>query len=419
MSSRGQHAGGEFRPRVRAVEAFRADHEGKPVVCLRDPAGYTDAIVMLPPAALAIVSLFDGTRTIADVQAEIMRRAGALVGRDRLETIARSLDEALFLDSDRFRAEVARVEAEFLASPARPARHADRSYPADPAALRALLDSFFRADGGPGAPGPRRGPGPRALVAPHIDFARGGAAYAHAYRPLCECGEPPDLVVVFGTDHVGVQAPFTLTRKDYETPLGAVPTDRAVVSALVSALGEEPLFLDEVHHRSEHSIEFQAVWLRHALGDASFRLLPVLCGPRCAGDDVDRFLAALRDATAGSRVLVVAGADLAHVGPRFGDPAPLGPAERVSLERADRATLAHAARGDAGAFLASVGGGADPRRICGASPIHAMLRTAPGEGRIAAYAQCPADSDGGSLVSIASVAYGGGGAADDARDGAC
>ena len=46
--------------------------------------------------------------------------------------------------------------------------------------------------------------------------------------------------------------------------------------------------------------------------------------------------------------------------------------------------------------------------VCGLPPVYAMLHSLRGQprGRLAFYAQCAADEDGGSLVSIASVVYG-------------
>ncbi|MGZ3408255.1 MAG: AmmeMemoRadiSam system protein B, partial [Polyangia bacterium] len=70
-------------------------------------------------------------------------------------------------------------------------------------------------------------------------------------------------------------------------------------------------------------------------------------------------------------------------------------------------TLVHASRGDAVAWFEEIRKERDRRRVCGLPPIFAMLESArPGAGRVAAYAQCPADEDGGSIVSIASLVYG-------------
>ena len=59
----------EAVPRLRMVESFPVEHEGRSCVALRDPGGYTDAVVLLHGALLEIVSLFDGEHTVADIQA--------------------------------------------------------------------------------------------------------------------------------------------------------------------------------------------------------------------------------------------------------------------------------------------------------------------------------------------------------------
>ncbi|HEX4460216.1 MAG TPA: MEMO1 family protein, partial [Polyangia bacterium] len=121
---------------------------------------------------------------------------------------------------------------------------------------------------------------------------------------------------------------------------------------------------------------------------------------------VDVFLSTLNELTAGKRVLWIAGADLAHVGPRFGDKEPLDADDRTSLERRDQETLAACTRGDAAAWFEELHKERDRRRVCGLPPIFALLECAqPGTGELAVYAQCPADEAGGSLVSIASLVY--------------
>jgi predicted class III extradiol MEMO1 family dioxygenase len=118
-------------------------------------------------------------------------------------------------------------------------------------------------------------------------------------------------------------------------------------------------------------------------------------------------LSSLMELTAGRRTLWIAGADLAHVGPRFGDAESLDAGDRDSLERRDHETLVHASRGDGAAWFDEIRKERDRRRVCGLPPIFALLETArPGVGRVAAYAQCPADDHGGSIVSIASLVYG-------------
>jgi AmmeMemoRadiSam system protein B len=243
---------------------------------------------------------------------------------------------------------------------------------------------------------------------------------------LAEAAEVPELVIVFGTDHNGARHPFTLTRKHYDTPLGRLDTDVTLVDALTAAVEDRlgapaglRLFEDEHHHRAEHSIEFQMVWLRHVWGARAdgVRVLPILCGSlhhlvesgRSPSEEtlVAVFLESLTRLTAGRSTLIIAGADLAHVGPRFGDAEPLAEADRQTLHERDHATLAHCARADAAGWFAEIAGEQDRRRVCGLPPVYAMLQSLGGaaQGRLAFYAQCAADEDGGSLVSIASVVY--------------
>jgi len=416
---------GDAVPRLRAVEAFPVEHEGRSCIALRDPAGYTDAIVLLHGPLLEIVSLFDGGHTVADIQAAVMRRHGQLVERRQIAEIAEALDQQGFLDSPGFADRRAVIDGAFLASPTRPATHAGGAYAGEPGELRAMLDGFFAPPDGPGPidggraaepVGRGQSPAPevRGVIAPHIDFHRGGAAYAWAYRELAERSRA-DLFVILGTCHAGMEHPFALTRKDYASPLGDVPVDRDFVDALAKRARQD-CFGSELAHRVEHSIELQAVFLRHLYADRrDVSIVPVLAsfaheamhrGQRPDDDArVPRFLEALAETIAASRrrVALIAGADLAHVGPRFGDPEPVGAPELARIEREDVAMLESVAAGDPQAFFESVASDGDRRRICGYSPIYALLRSLRGaSGSVKRYGQWP---DPNGVVSFASVVF--------------
>jgi len=413
------------RPRLRPLQPFPIVENGQRYLGLRDPTGLSDAVARLPPALVAVIQLCDGETDRDEICRTFETRYQSKLPRAALDHFLDQLDRALLLDSERFRRHCDEIFGEFDRAEVRPAHLAGKSYPPDADALSRQLDGFFAAPDGPGRPGPRDGALPRAIVAPHIDFHRGGPAYAHAYRGLAEAAEAPELVVVFGTDHHGAEDPFTLTRKHYDTPLGRIDTDRELVDELTRAVerrlgapAAKHLFAGERHHRAEHSIEFQVVWLRHILGGRAdrIRLVPILCGSlhhlvesgRAPGSDptVSVFVDEVKRLTDGRRTLFIAGADLAHVGPHFGDEDPLDAGDKRGLAERDHASLAHCTRGDADGWFAEIAGEQDRRRVCGLPPIYALLAAGrPGAGRVTAYAQCAADEDGGSLVSIASVVY--------------
>ena len=404
-------------PQLRPVEAFPASVEDREVICLRDPTGLTESVLTVPRALAPILALFDGIRSLVEVQAEIMRQCGELVLRSQLESMVEILDQHLFLEGPRVDLERARQRAVFLDAPTRPAFLAGRSYDGEPDALAATLAGHFEAPGGPGPIRPPRDVLVRGLVAPHIDFNRSGPAYAWAYRALVEA-RAADCFIVVGTAHAGLDGhSFAATAKAFETPFGPLEVDREVLDA-VTRRAPGDLFAAELAHRGEHSVEFQAVWLqylRRRAGGGERRIVPLLAsfvhecllrGKSPAGQpEIDAVLDALRDAmaTVPRRYCIVAGADLAHVGPRFGDDWRVDRAQLARVQAEDRALLAPVALADAEAFFLEALRQRDRNRICGLSPIYALLRLLPGgAGQLLHYGQWT-DPEG--AVTFASVSF--------------
>jgi MEMO1 family protein len=401
------------RPRLRSVEAFPLEVQGETLICLRDPANVSEAVLGIAVESLPILAALDGTHTIADIQVAETRRQGRIVLRAEIEEIIRALDERLFLLSPRFAAVQAALADEFHQSRSRPAFHAGRAYPADPDDLRQWLDSFFAHPDGPGPVEPAASPAPVAgILSPHIDFQRGGPVYAWAYRALAEA-QPADLYVVLGVPHHGIEGPAAATLKAFDTPLGPLEVDRDFVDAL-QRRARTNLFQGELGHRAEHSIEFETVFLRYLFGDRDVRIVPLLTSfvhelmlegtnPR---DDPEsqRFIEALGEtiATYPGRVCVVGGVDLAHVGPQFGDPSPVTAQTLDWLASEDQAMLAAVEAGDADAFYESIAKDDDRRRVCGLTPIYTFLKVLGREGKLLKYSQAP---DPNGTVTFASAVF--------------
>ncbi len=401
-----------MKPKLRPLEARPILHQGQESILLRDPLGLAPGQVVVPASWGPLLALCDGTRDLPALRAALAVRTGLLLSEESLAQVIRRLDEALLLEGERFEAAREAALRAYRAAPFRPPASAGASYPEDPAALRALLQGFVE---GADLPEEMEVQGPfRGLISPHIDYARGGPVYARVWRLAAPTLEQADLVVLFGTDHQGAPGRLTLTEQHYATPFGVLPTDREVVRALAEAIGPEAAFEDELHHRTEHSVELAAVWLHYIVDGRPLPLVPILCGsfdPFIEGpaDPATHppFVACvevLREVMAARRTLVVAAADLAHVGPAFGDPRPLDLAARAALQAADEALLATVVAGDAGAFFRTIQAEGDRRRVCGLPPIYLTLRLLEGaEGIQVGYERCPADAQGGSWVSICGV----------------
>jgi AmmeMemoRadiSam system protein B len=407
------------RPALRPVESIVVpDREHGKVLVLRDTQGVTDANAVIPPVLVPIVSRFTGRRTCAEIAREASRELGQELPVEVVVRLADELEKGLFLEGAVFREARESVEREFAEASVRPATHAGGAYHGEAPKLRRYIEqSCLAKANGAGATAGKEGT-MVGLVAPHIDPWRGALGYGHAYGALAAAlPEDADTFVLFGTSHAPMSAPFALCRKAFATPLGSVAADTESVDALAAlADGFDP-YADQFNHKREHSLEFQVVFLKHVLGARPFRIVPVLAGlgsQQASGEDpardarVARFLGGVRQIVEArpGRVVVVAGADLAHVGPRFGDERPYDSGQRAALEGRDRESLERAAALDGRGFWADVARDLDDRRVCGLAPIWSLLQSVSGgaRGRLLHYEQT-VDAEDGSIVSHAAVGF--------------
>ncbi|HEX2986613.1 MAG TPA: AmmeMemoRadiSam system protein B [Chloroflexota bacterium] len=402
-----------MQPKLRsALEPQWIQHEGRDALLVRDKLGISDQAIVLPEPLAVLVSLFDGQRDTAAISAAFQLRTGMRVSRAYVDALVQQLDDVLFLDSPRYEAAYRKVLDEYRNQDSRKPSLAGAGYPAAVAQLDSLLLGYLDGAEGPSVDGRFI----RGIISPHIDFARGGRTYAKVWKRAEASLREAEIIIVFGTDHLGGPGEITLTRQSYATPYGVLPTAVEVVDAMAQAIGHEEAFASELHHRSEHSIELAAVWLHHSIDSRRCDIVPVLCGSFQPFTDGDRDAArderlnaaldALMAATRGRRTIAVAAADLAHVGPAFGDPVPLGPLEKATLASDDSQMMERVLTGDAGAFLQRLQEEGDRRRICGLPPIYMMLRfLEDSRGEMIGYEQCPADANGGSIVSITGALF--------------
>jgi MEMO1 family protein len=415
------------KPTIRPVEAFPMEQQDQTLICLRDPSGLAPEPIMLGMGAYFLVTLFDGTNSTLDLQAAFSHRFGEVIPSEKIRELVAALDRAYFLDSPAFAERVRSVREEFRQSPSRVAALAGLCYETEPSRLRAEIESFFERPNAPGrdalaapASSTAAAAGSLAgLIAPHIDPRRGAAASAWAYNELRR-RERPELIVILGTSHYGAGPElFSATRKSYLTPLGAVPTDRAFVERLAARYagsGGGDLFADEMLHRNEHSIEFQALFLAWALGVVGYQVAPILVssfhqmvrdGERPAANErVARFLDALREELAAERrrVLILAGVDFAHVGRKFGDSFGVDDGVTERVRREDLALIETIKAGDPGGFFADIAREGDQRKICGLAPMYTQLELLSGRRARLLHYDIALEPQTDSLVSFASLA---------------
>jgi AmmeMemoRadiSam system protein B len=408
-------------PRLRPIEVFPIQDRGRRSLVLRDPADPKISPIVVSDGVADVLMLLDGQRTLAELSNALLLR-GSTITQAQLQSFLSRLDEGGFLEGPWADYRFEQRRSAFLAQPVRAAIHAGGAYPDGLEQLPRMLGAGYIDPNGPGAlPSPRDPDAPplRAIIAPHVDLHRGAPTYSWAYKALAEA-RPAELYVILGTCHTPVEGHFAATRKPYATPLGAVPADDEFLDRLGQAWGHD-LFEGEFSHAGEHSIEFQAVYLRWlGLGGADAApIVPILCdslhslvpygrSPRDVPLVHDFLVALQRTLSEDSRrITLIAAVDFAHVGPRFGDRWRVDRQHQESVGRGDQEMLDLILEPNADAYYAQVMRDRDARRICGLTPIYlltALMQAEQRRGELLHYTQW-VDTDQSSSVTFASAAF--------------
>ena len=397
-------------PKLRSVETTPVHQGGRTFIMLRDPLQLADKQIMIPREIAPILALCDGTKDSSAISAALAIRYGQHVSSIEIDHLLTVLDDAHLLENERFLEAREKALLDYVQAPFRNPILSGVSYPSEKDALRESLNGYLeKVENVP------KSRSTRGLVSPHIDYGRGGHVYAQVWAGASEAIQESDLAVILGTDHFGEDDPISLTRQDYATPYGILPTATSAVDKLAKTLNDRIVFNGELYHKAEHSIELAAVWLHHMLDGKPIETLPILCGSfdrfiqegdQPGGDFLlQRFIHTLKPIIEDQSTIVVAAADLSHVGPAFGG-RPLDLMGRGRLKAADQELLDRMCAGDGEGFFEAIRLVENRNNVCGVSPIYLTLQLlGQVEGQAIAYDLCPADQQGTSLVSICGVLF--------------
>ncbi len=395
-----------MKPRLRNVNIQHRVYKGEPVFLIQDRLRLTEAAIVLPQALGPLALLCDGEHTLPEIKTALHIQFGLDLPEEAIKNLVAQFDQALLLESENYFKVKQQAIDNYRQAPYREPALAGPSYPADPTALRKMLDGYMtNVNGTSLAPASSRG-----IISPHIDYQRGGPTYAQVWASSAEAIREAELVIIFGTDHNGGAGTITLTQQNYASPLGMMPTDMELVDRLAKVLGPEQAYADELHHRDEHSIELALVWLQHIRGDNSCPIVPILCGSfyhfmvgqaNIAEESrYKAFVDVLRQELAKQRTVVVAAGDLAHLGPAF-DTDPIDKTGYATLKTDDDILMETLCQGDAAAFFDLMQAGQYKRNVCGLSSFYFTLDILEqSQGQTIAYDRCPADNNNTSYVSV-------------------
>ena len=370
-------------PRLRNIEILPIVENGEKKLFFRDPEQITRDTLVLPYKNILIVKFLDGEHGLRDIQAGIMRETGELIYSEQIESFLDLMDKNFYLDNENFRLMKAKVEEEFKNQKTRESILAGNSFPADEKSLHDTIEGFFGLpDSAERINKEGKSEDLIGIISPHIDFDRGGVCYSHVLKELGEKSTAKKFLLL-GTAHRSSDFYFALTLKDLETPFGVAQVDRDIASYLVENIGDE-ITSNEFKHKSEHSIEFQVVLLQYLLRDEpDFRIIPVLCGnlhetmlnnkEPIEIPEYRKVIECLEEIILPGDICIIAGADLSHIGPGFGDPEKVTGQMLGVVEGEDRKVLDTLQGADPGGFFSVIAEVRNRWRVCGFPPIMAQL----------------------------------------------
>ena len=401
----------ELLPRLRMdLDFMPSPVPDQPGLFIRDPHQYSDAQLLIPPPLVSALDVFDGESTDLDLKALLVRITGQLDVLDIQTQITTALSEAGFLEDDNFQVLREACHRDFAEAPARIAIHAGTAYPDEPEEIRALFDAKF-AEAGPRRPVE----GLIGIAAPHASPDGGWESYCDAYRAIPE-DAADKIFVVLGTSHYGQPERFGLTRKPFVTPIGETRNATDVVDALAAA-APGAVIIEDYLHATEHTIEFQVIFLQHLFGP-NIRVAPILCGSYARSlmqggmpeddENVRRFLGELGELHARRKkeLVWVLGVDMAHMGRRYADRfgAYAHQGEMLSVSARDKDRIAQIEAGSAHGFWEQVRPNHDDLKWCGSSPFYTFLKAVPeARGKMLRYQHWQIDPE--SVVSFAAMAF--------------
>lgn len=427
------------KPRLRPVRGFMTQHEGKPMLGLADAQQVSEKMVFTAPAVQNVLGKFDGQHELD----QIIEEVGRGLTRPVLESVVAQLDDAGLLEGPRFQEMYDRLKEQFQSAPHLPpgatAAIADRLVMMEhgqetseeqkaaegasrlAAQFDAWIDQALKS-----ASDPSFDHLPSAVIVPSVDYMMGWPNYAAAYGRM-RVVDPPKRVVILGTQQGGFSTGVCGCDKGYETPLGVSPLAQDLFDALTRELGEDgtaKLLEHRYDHERAHSVEMQVAWLQHVFGaDTPLPVMGFLLhdplrsgGASYDGNGLgmDPFVDALASAIGSldGDTLIIAAADLSHVGPQFGDQQPLvGDDEaaqkfREEVMNHDRQMVGLIAQGKHAELVNAIQWQQNRMRWSGLGPIACAMRAcdAP-EARVLNYFAA-ADPKGQALVSSCAVAIG-------------
>lgn len=373
-------------PAFRAIHVIPYDQGGQQLLVFQDPLGLIEEPVVMPPDFLLVtlLQMANGQNDVAHIARVVRAKTDMIVTSDKVLHYVQYLDKAGLMLSEHYLELVKDKEETYRQQDYREAL----MFQSDDklAVIKALKDEFKRHLNLPNSPssnvsvnGELKG-----VLCPHIDYIRGGAAYAWAYRAIQQNTKARRFIIL-GTLHTPSFEPYIITDKPFKTVLGSADIDHELVREIEEKYSGN-LRSQEYLHTAETTIELQVTYLQQILGDEKFTIVPILVGnfdqyldnkedpyPDCS-NDIKNMISVLENIMASQDdVVLIGGVDFAHCGQEFGDEYLVDEQVEKEIAEQDQIMMERIIEIDPDGFFDHFRPDLNERKVCSVAAIYTVL----------------------------------------------
>jgi AmmeMemoRadiSam system protein B len=191
-----------------------------------------------------------------------------------------------------------------------------------PDLIRTIENSFLDREFGPGTLFEPSSEEHRTIlggICPHAGYTYSGCCAAHTYLSIFK-EKIPDVVIILGTDHVGLGKVALLEEGEWETPLGNLEIDseitKLILNSTKSIIADDSAFVGYPFGR-EHNIEVQLPFIKYCAKNKPIKIVPIKLSTHDYSilEEISKVLSNVIHSST-KDIIIIASSDMTHKQPK-------------------------------------------------------------------------------------------------------
>ena len=191
-----------------------------------------------------------------------------------------------------------------------------------PDLIKAIESSFLDKEFGPGTLFESSNKESRSIlggISPHAGYTYSASCAAHTYLNIFR-ERTPDVVIILGTDHIGLSQSVLLKEGEWETPLGNLEIDSEIANMILqqtkNIFADDSGFIGFPYGR-EHNIEVQLPFIKYCSKNTPVKIVPIKLAVKNYDliEEISNSLSQVIQSSA-KDIVIIASSDMTHKQPK-------------------------------------------------------------------------------------------------------